>query len=206
MAKSVKPKAVSTARATALTPDSVYDRDIPPKYRGWVLADYSEAVSERVGPFLAREVPTVYLHGTVGTKKSSLAAALLRQWRALGQPSKRGGWGEFLPAYVLADTLRDFEGGKGKVAHWRDCPILVLDDLGAARNTPHITEQMLFLVQRRYDRERPTIITSNLTLAELADHLDPRAASRMQEGIVLDLGTTDCRAITEAGRERLRHD
>ena len=172
----------------------LWNGDVPEKYRKWRLSDYSNFVAVALQPFFDGDVFSVFIHGSVGTKKTSIAAAILFEWRRRGLPSSGGGYGEFVPAYKACDAFRDFEKGSQKVEHWRNCPILVLDDIGAGRDTPHVTEQLLFLIQRRYDRDRATVITSNLDLAGLGQHLDDRAASRMQEGVMLNLGTKDVRA------------
>jgi len=171
----------------------VYDLDIPVRYRRWGIASFSLIAQAKVADFLA-DRQSLYLYGKVGTKKSSLAAAVLGLWRTTGLPSSRGGWGEFVPSYLLADAMRNFGSGPAMLRHWKEAPILVLDDLGSARDTAHVTEQTVFLVQWRYDHDLPTIATSNLSLEELARQTDARLASRLQEGIVLDLGDTDYRA------------
>ena len=173
--------------------------DIPPRYRRWRLADFAPVAQRRVAAFLADPaVGTLYLSGAPGSKKTSLACAALRAWRLTGQWWRPGpdvpDWGIFLPAYDLACKLRDLAGASHFMDEWADTAMLVLDDLGSNRGTPYLAEQILFLLEQRYDSRAKTVLTSNLTLEGLAEHLDPRAASRLQEGIVLDLGDRDWRA------------
>jgi DNA replication protein DnaC len=62
-----------------------------------------------------------------------------------------------------------------------DTPLLVLDDLGAEKPSEWVAETLYLLIDRRYRKCKPTIITSNLTLNELAAKLDDRISSRIAE-------------------------
>jgi DNA replication protein DnaC len=182
--------------------------DIPERYRKWEFDDFSEAVRAEANKFfipdkthydnIRHEPMTIYLHGNVGTKKTSLACAILRRWRRAGLPSQcGGGYGEFVDADRFAAAVRNLEDGRHMILSWRNAHVLLLDDLGAARSTPAVVEQLCFLVSYRYNHCLPTIATANLSLPELATALDARIASRFQEGIVLDLGTVDARAVAK---------
>lgn len=51
-------------------------------------------------------------------------------------------------------------------------PLLVLDDLGAERDTSYSAEMMYNVVNTRYAAQKPTIITTNLDLAEMQAETD----------------------------------
>jgi len=55
-------------------------------------------------------------------------------------------------------------------------PLVVLDDLGAEKQTEWACEQLYIAIDRRYGRMAPLVVTSNL----LPEQLDPRIASRLQ--------------------------
>lgn len=165
------------------------------RYRFRTLEDFSETAGQYAQQFLEGAAWSLYLHGVLGTKKTSLAAAILRAWRdkqlpMSDRPANRGGI--FLPIYAATKELRSTTGGYN-VTLWERTPLLVIDDIDSARNTPHVSEQLLHLIERRYDNELKTIITSALTPTQLAEHFDARIASRLQEGLILDLGETDFR-------------
>lgn len=72
-------------------------------------------------------------------------------------------------------------------------PVLALDDLGAGREkpTPYALEQLEILVDRRYQEDLTTIVTSNLSTRELAAQLGQenpiageRIVTRLIEGAV----------------------
>lgn len=58
---------------------------------------------------------------------------------------------------------------------------LVLDDLGAAKGSEWNEEINYRLINYRYEREKPTLITSNVPPKDLADVLGGRVASRLRE-------------------------
>jgi DNA replication protein DnaC len=62
-----------------------------------------------------------------------------------------------------------------------DTPLLILDDLGAAKSSEWTEELTLRLVNHRYEHMLPTIFTTNLPLAEIKNVLGDRTASRLAE-------------------------
>lgn len=193
--------AAANAPACSVLSDPYYQPwthdDLPERYLAHAFCDFAPGIRHRVQTFLEGPAWSLYLFGAAGTKKTSLAiAALVELRRALKPPRDR--IGTFVPAYTFARQARKMVESRNDqaVANWRKAPLLILDDLGANRDTPHVTETLLFLLEERYDHERKTIITTNLSLEGFAKHLDPRVASRLQEGMILDLGDTDAR--TEA--------
>lgn len=122
----------------------------------------------------ARSNRGAYLFGPVGTGKSTLAALAVRHW------VQAGGSALFLPVSELLDMLRP--GGREMAEEVADSQselmqrllgtgLLVLDDLGAQRETGWTRERLFLIVNRRYDAGRLTIITSNYSLGEMAARL-----------------------------------
>jgi DNA replication protein DnaC len=186
----------------ALLPKNVQEeilRDIPNRYRTRRLEDFSEGARRVVEAFFeelyAGEGTSLYIRGVIGSGKSTLAAKVLMRWRwehryVIGEGTLHS---IFLPAYEAARRLRDLNEVKRVMLDWSAAPFLVLDDIGAQRSTPHVQEQLLFLIQERYDWNRPTIVTSNDSLDKFAETVDPRAAGRMQDGLLLELTGGDRR-------------
>jgi len=164
---------------------------IPTEYARWTLADYSEALQQHAGSFLSDDRWCMYLHGGVGSRKTSYACAVMRAWYDSGRSFPR-----LVPAYKAAAELRSMQRMEQAVHDWREAQMLCLDDIGSNRATPHVVEQLLLLLQHRYDWQRKTIITSNLSLNDLRQYIDgpdPRAASRISKGVILNLGDKDWR-------------
>ena len=118
------------------------------------------------------------LQGNKGTGKTHLMASVANALMAASQS----------PLYVVVpdflDYLRDgydaekfSENASRRMRDARDCPVLLLDDLGVEKRTLWTDEQMYRLLNHRYNEGLPTVIASNVSL----DELEPRIASRMQD-------------------------
>ena len=59
--------------------------------------------------------------------------------------------------------------------------ILVIDDIGAEKPSEWVAETLYYLINSRYENEKTTIFTSNLSLDELSDVIGDRIASRINE-------------------------
>ena len=145
---------------------------------------------------------SLYVYSSAnGTGKSCFAGSLIRAHReSLSRkgvlwpyylPAHRGGMWMSMPRYI--PIIRDLD----RWPHHRDrlarSELVVVDDLAAGRNTPHIVEEMVLMLMRRFEDGRRTILTSNLSLKDVADVLDRRLASRLQDGMILQAGKSDLR-------------
>lgn len=107
--------------------------------------------------------------------KTHLAIAVCHEWLARGEPA--------LYTYV-PDMLRDLRRGFDDVTrgfdkrfdYYCEVPLLVLDDLGAQYDTRWVQEILDSIVDHRYVRRLPLIITTNL----LAEDMPVRIRSRVQ--------------------------
>ena len=122
----------------------------------------------------------VFLFGPVRTGKSYTAAALLkRAWMQRAKRDHRHASARWVNvAEWFTDARRTIGVRKNPtdlttVKDMIDCDLLVLDDLGAERQTAWVVETLYVVVNGRYDRMKPTIATSNLDLVGLAEGLTP---------------------------------
>jgi DNA replication protein DnaC len=118
--------------------------------------------------------------GTYGCGKTHLAAAVANQ------VIRRGIATLFLTVPDLLDWLRYAYGDpttsfEDRFEEIRNIAILVLDDLGTQNATPWAQEKLFQIVDYRYLRRLPTIVTTNLDL----DQLDPRIRSRLLDSAVV---------------------
>ncbi|MFD1274905.1 hypothetical protein ACFQ51_35035 [Streptomyces kaempferi] len=72
----------------------------------------------------------------------------------------------------------DSESEFRRYAH---APLLLVDDLGAAKSSEWTEEINFRLVNHRYENQLPTIFTSNVLPKELADRVGDRVSSRLIE-------------------------
>jgi DNA replication protein DnaC len=141
------------------------------------------------------------LLGAVGVGKTYSAAALACEWARRGYtpdlPPAR-----FVSVPVLIQELRDDalvapekrqHGDSGIPAVAWASSLTVLDDLGTQRNTDFAIERLYLVIDGRYARRLPTIVTTNLALGTIAERIDPRLASRLVAGVVLRLSGPDRR-------------
>ena len=69
-----------------------------------------------------------------------------------------------------------------------DYDFIMLDDLGSAGINEWRKEIIFETIDRRYESENPTVITSNLTRKEILENFGPRTYSRLfaKENLILE--------------------
>lgn len=113
--------------------------------------------------------------GSYGSGKTHLAAAIANYRLEQGDSVL------FMTVPDLLDHLRATFGPTSEIAYddlferVRNVPLLILDDLGAESPTPWAREKLFQLLNHRYMRRLPTVITTNVDLSRL----DPRVRSRL---------------------------
>lgn len=109
----------------------------------------------------------IYLHGSYGTGKTYLIAALFNELAKSNIKSAIIYVPEFLR--VLKSSFGD--GFEEKYDYIKRSPLLLLDDIGAEYLTPWARDEILgTILQYRMDEKLPTFFTSNLNLKQLEDH------------------------------------
>ena len=147
---------------------------VPIRYQQWILSDYPSSVVDRVEKWAISDLWSLYLTGAAGTRKSSLAAAILRAYP---------GESYFATPEMTVRRIREF--CDWWVERAKTIGLLIMDDLGSYRATPHVHDMLLSILACRYDNFRKTIVTSNASLTGIESWLDPRLADRLREGLVL---------------------
>lgn len=143
-----------------------------------------EAVREWV---IQPKVPSLLLAGSYGVGKTGLAVSALRARVAMTYEA-----GRFVIVSELLDRLRESynrEAGEREAQIMglvRSAPTLVLDELGTETiptdQRGDWTRQKLFdLINHRYNREMPTIFTTNLTEGQMSKRVGERTAQRLAE-------------------------
>lgn len=109
----------------------------------------------------------IYLHGSYGTGKTYLIAALFNELAKKNVRSAIIYVPEFLR--VLKSSFgEDFEE---KYDYIKKVPLLLLDDIGAEYLTPWARDEIIgTILQYRMDEDLPTFFTSNLNLKQLEEH------------------------------------
>ena len=91
------------------------------------------------------------------------------------------------------------ESARKRLASYQHCPILLIDDVGGFEKEVSDDRRQLFyeLVDARSDHLLPTIMTTNLTPADLTAHYGERVLNRLIEmAAIVEMGGTNYRLST----------
>ena len=110
----------------------------------------------------------IYLHGSFGSGKTFLLAALLNELRI----SKNALTEIVYFPELLRNMKEDFSLVEDKLNYLQNVDILLLDDIGAESVTEWGRDEILgTILQYRMNHKLTTFFTSNLTISELEKHL-----------------------------------
>jgi len=132
------------------------------------------------------EYGSYYIYGPAGSGKTILAAQM---WIAAKNHiyfNKLPGQAMFLSMPEFFLDLKKTYGSPELdeitvLAACSEVEFLVLDDLGSENSTEWMKSWLYLLINRRYEYERPTVITSNYSLHELDAQLgDVRVPTRIK--------------------------
>jgi DNA replication protein DnaC len=127
----------------------------------------------------------VFLTGRPGCGKTHLACATLRRWIESGRRDARF----IVTGEFLSEMKQGFNDGTaaGVMRRAQSAKLLVLDDLGSEMATDWVRDTMYMLVNYRLNHLKPTVITSNLLLGEIAETYHARLASRLAGEFAIDM-------------------
>lgn len=150
-----------------------------PEVTAWVreLVDIVRG-EKRTVPRLFRG-PSLLIVGSTGVGKSHQAYGAIR---ALAVSGVGVSW-LYTTAADLYGALRPRPGVDSETVFERftGVDLLVLDDFGAAKSSEWNEEVNYRLINHRYERQKPTLITSNVPPRDLPAALGERVASRLAE-------------------------
>jgi DNA replication protein DnaC len=108
----------------------------------------------------------------------------------------------FVGVPELLDSIRrsyEYDDEVDPLRALRRAPLLILDDLGREKATDWVLERLYVLIDDRYGNHRPTIVTTNYSLDELARRDYGAMVSRLTEdGSVVKISAADQRPGTPA--------
>ncbi|GAA1237518.1 hypothetical protein GCM10009665_29600 [Kitasatospora nipponensis] len=178
------------AGTEAYSPLEALSAGMPPRYRDavathpQVLAWARQVADQAVAPSTGarRQLttgPSLLMAGVVGAGKTHQAYGAVR---ALVQAGIGVRWRATTAADLYAE-LRPSSGTDSEqvLAGYSRVPLLILDDLGAAKSSEFVEEQTYRLINRRYNHCLPTLITTNLAIGALRAYLGDRVASRLRQ-------------------------
>lgn len=155
-----------------------------PELRTWVDQVVAESRADQAqrGALIAtaHRGPSLLLLGKTGVGKTHQAYGAIRDLAISGVMAR---W-RVTTAADMYGALRPRHGidSEAEFRSYRNANLLLIDDLGAERKPTEFTEEINFrLINWRYEHHLPTLLTSNVTLPELATRLGDRVTSRLAE-------------------------
>jgi DNA replication protein DnaC len=165
---------------------------IPRKYRGVSfdrppVTEIAPQITTQVRRYVARIDDNIaagrglWFFGSVGTGKTTLA--MLVSLHALEA-------GHSVAIYSLPRLLAEIRTtfGDDRATSYVDLldrltsvDLLHIDDVGAEKTSPWVLEQLYAIVNARYEDERAVVITTNLEREDLAEQINERTVSRLEE-------------------------
>jgi len=142
---------------------------------------------------------SVLLTGNTGCGKTHLAVAMMAEFLK----SRLDALFVTLPDLLLeirsTFSERSTTTEKSLVEWFSTKQFLVLDDLGAEKPSEFTVATLYLILDRRIRQERQTIITTNLTIGEIAEYSSARIASRISEMETIKVNMPDYRKMRHEG-------
>lgn len=142
-----------------------------------VIKEYASNVVENLNQGLG-----LIIKGPVGTGKTTAAIAIMKE------AIKRKKSPYFISMISLLDKLMSFRDQEERYEfeqRIKNCPLLVLDDLGGEyigknKDDSWMLKRIMSIIAERHQRSKSIIITTNLPIKELAERYDQRAIDRIR--------------------------
>ncbi|HEY5388950.1 MAG TPA: ATP-binding protein [Solirubrobacteraceae bacterium] len=175
----------------AATRSRTLEARIPKRYRA-ISFDHSDVIDMgRRCPTQVREIRafvndiganldagrSLWLTGGVGTGKTALAMIVSKAAIDAGRTVAIYSCPRLLS--LIRESI-DTGGVLSFLDRLAAVDLLHVDDLGAEHRTEWVLEQLYTIINSRYEDERSTVVTSNLTPGELAEQLGERIVSRLE--------------------------
>lgn len=179
---------------------------IPTRYLGKTLKDYETDALNRAAVEYANNVMALkvgaYLYGEPGTGKTFLASLIAQEFLRQGKTVL------FAKVPSLLDDIKATFNGSGKEPEMldklRETKLVVLDDFGMEKSTQWTGSTLCKILDMRYDNpEGITIITSNMSPKELAEHLNKASdGANLNGSRIVDRCREICKPILLKGTTR----
>jgi DNA replication protein DnaC len=194
-----RPQIVAAARTRSLS------STIPRKFRGLSfdrppITLVREPVREHVRLYVStieERLTTgdgLWLHGPVGTGKTSLAMLVAQAGIAAGRTVAVYSLPRLLAEIRATFDDTNADTSTALIERLASVDLLNIDDIGAEKTSTWVLEQLYTIINCRYEDERSVVITTNMERDDLAEQIGDRTVSRLDEMCeLLPVGGADLR-------------
>jgi len=167
--------------------------EIPPRFANRTLENYvatlpGQRAALRIANDYADHFEDVLANGrslifcgTAGTGKTHLAVGIAKRVIALGRTAT------FTTAMDAIRMVRETYRKNSEIterqaiARFAQADLTIIDEVGSQLGTDAEKVTLFDLINARYERERPMIVLSNLTIKEVEQYMGSRAFDRLRE-------------------------
>ena len=172
----------SSSHLGELVKEHNFDNLTESSYHGEDLKRFriASAACRRMAGQFDQVYRNIYLYGTVGTGKSFLSICIAKELLETGHSVL------YFSAAALFDRLSMYSFDvrtKEELRKFTDdlygCDLLIIDDLGTELTNQFISAQLFTCLNERHIGRKPTVISTNLSLAEMQARYSDRVFSRI---------------------------
>lgn len=124
----------------------------------------------------------LYIVGETGVGKTHLASGIAKRCVLAGKTIRFTSSSEVM--MQLKGTFGSSQTEDETIGTLCACGVLFLDDLGKESPTDYVLERLFYIINRRYEYDRPIVITSQFKRSELAKRLAKNGDKETAEAIV----------------------
>ena len=154
--------------------------EISPRENMEFIFDMCSNYARKFGRFRLRNL---FLSGPPGLGKTFLSACIARTVSENGfsvvYDTAVNVFARFEEQKFARDRL-DAEEAKDETKRYLGCDLLILDDLGSELTTPFVQSALYTLVNARLMANKQTVISSNLTMAQVRQRYTPQISSLLE--------------------------
>ncbi|MBW1928895.1 MAG: ATP-binding protein [Deltaproteobacteria bacterium] len=172
---------------------------VPPKYMKCSFENFKVTGENRQSFGLCKGYVsgpdyTLFIYGNYGVGKTHMAVAITRELLLQGRQVAFTS----VPR-LLFEIRKSFRAGSEVteeyyISRYTSYEYLVLDDFGVEKTTEWARQTLDYIIYERDNNLKPMVITSNLSLDEIAEKIDGRISSRLAGmGKVIQLKGSDYR-------------
>ncbi len=142
-----------------------------PKYYANLNYKFALAFCEN----FSKSYENIFISGRPGTGKTFLCSAIAKRI------IDKGFSVIYMTSYNLIKEYKDIQFDKldKKVSDYIDCDLLIIDDLGSENKSDYSRSVLFQIINDRINQKKSTVISSNLSIAEIQTHYSGRIASRI---------------------------